>query len=455
MKDRRKWACLLQLSSNWGGDRPAEKFELDYDKEVHGLSSKRMFDQKSWRRAIDQLGAIGADWVIIDILDGVKFDSHPELAIEGTWEKAKFLEELAYIRSLGMTPIPKLNFSTTHDAWLGDYHRMVGTKPYYDVCRDLIVESYEMFGKPGFFHLGMDEEEPGMNGDDRDFVVIRQGEAWWHDLFYYFGVCDEIGARPMMWICADKSTMPQFAKRLPKNVLCCIDANGYLAVPPDASPSRLEVGLGLAEAGYEVVINGSNWACDTNLRDTVAWVERKIKDKSKIFGCLMSPWYPPIPLHERKIARAIDQLEDTMLQAGGKEMINGERVAFVGWTNDLKSGKIQRPLYPGDRRVVMESEELVQDFGDLEGLNLVTEFQSFGKNVEKLFIVYGSKLEKGSSDILSGSRIADETVLGEYEVPTGAHRFVKEGFRFPKGARYVAYRMSRQMHFFRILAKKM
>ena len=62
------------------------------------------------------------------------------------------------LRALGIEPLPKLNFSTCHDAWLGPYSRMVSTPAYYDVCRDLIDEVAELFGGPRFFHLGMDEE---------------------------------------------------------------------------------------------------------------------------------------------------------------------------------------------------------------------------------------------------------------------------------------------------------
>ncbi|MBQ1229154.1 MAG: uracil permease, partial [Firmicutes bacterium] len=40
--------------------------------------------------------------------------------------------------AMGITIIPKLNFSTNHDVWLGEYSRMVSTSIYYGVCRDLI-----------------------------------------------------------------------------------------------------------------------------------------------------------------------------------------------------------------------------------------------------------------------------------------------------------------------------
>ena len=33
--------------------------------------------------------------------------------------------EKARLAALGIDLVPKLNFSTAHDLWLGDYHRMV------------------------------------------------------------------------------------------------------------------------------------------------------------------------------------------------------------------------------------------------------------------------------------------------------------------------------------------
>ena len=67
-------------------------------------------------------------------------------------------DEVVRLREMGLEPIPKLNFSTCHDAWLGPYARMVSTPQYYQVVKDLIAETIEMFGNPRLFHLGMDEE---------------------------------------------------------------------------------------------------------------------------------------------------------------------------------------------------------------------------------------------------------------------------------------------------------
>lgn len=74
---------------------------------------------------------------------------------------------------LGIKLIPKLNFSATHDAWLGEYERMVSTKTYYTVCQDIINEIYEVFEHPDYIHLGMDEEDSRTDGR-LDFVCYRK-----------------------------------------------------------------------------------------------------------------------------------------------------------------------------------------------------------------------------------------------------------------------------------------
>ena len=77
----------------------------------------------------------GMNMLVIDLGDGIRYESHPEIAVQGAWPPARLREELARLRALGLEPIPKLNFSTAHDAWLHDYSRMVSTPAYYKVSR--------------------------------------------------------------------------------------------------------------------------------------------------------------------------------------------------------------------------------------------------------------------------------------------------------------------------------
>ena len=76
-------------------------------------------DRSLWNDLLKQMQRAGMNLVVIDLGDGVKYESHPEIAVKGAWSSAKLQTELRRLRALGLDPIPKLNFSTTHDAWLG------------------------------------------------------------------------------------------------------------------------------------------------------------------------------------------------------------------------------------------------------------------------------------------------------------------------------------------------
>src|SRR5690606_7650716 len=116
---------------------------------------------------------VGMNQVLVDIGEGIRFDSHPELAAKGAWTPDEMSAEVRRLRDLGLTAIPKLNFSASHDTWLNEYSYMVSSKPYYKVCADLIAESLEIFEKPPLFHVGMDEETL-QHQRNLHHVVIRQ-----------------------------------------------------------------------------------------------------------------------------------------------------------------------------------------------------------------------------------------------------------------------------------------
>lgn len=205
------WAYLIHLGSNlWGdpGGKLAGNAYHDY----------LVTEDDAWRATIDLLPSQGINTVVIDVAEGIQYESHPELAVKGSWSKDKMKAELDYIRSLGMTPIPKLNFSTCHDAWLGKYSYMVCTPEYYQVCKDVITEVYELFGQPKYFHLGMDEENLDCQ-KQYAYCVIRHGDLWWHDAYYLFDICEKLGTRPWVWADYMWTHEEEYVQRMPKSVL--------------------------------------------------------------------------------------------------------------------------------------------------------------------------------------------------------------------------------------------
>ena len=155
-KNRLTWAALFHLGRNFGGDNAG--FRVG-DDPVTSFGFKKMdFDEAIWREATERMANGGVNTVVLDLSEGVVYPSHPELAVEGSWSADKLRGEVVRLGNMGIEAIPKLNFSTSHDTWLGEYGRMVSTRTYYRVCREIIADVFDIFGTPRFFHIGYDEE---------------------------------------------------------------------------------------------------------------------------------------------------------------------------------------------------------------------------------------------------------------------------------------------------------
>lgn len=158
------WGALLHLGANMRDDflDDPDGWAKSREDEVHrpnpmGPSEKPKrsryhsyltCDDAIWKDNVDHCASEGLNTVFIDLGEGVCYPSHPELAVKGTWPVEKMRKELARIRSLGLEPVPKLNFSACHDSWLKEYHRMLSTREYYQVVADVIKDVVEMFDHP-------------------------------------------------------------------------------------------------------------------------------------------------------------------------------------------------------------------------------------------------------------------------------------------------------------------
>ena len=214
MKDNRLvWGCLIHLSFNmweeyiWPG-RPFRGYRPDLE-----------LSEPLWNDAIEQMGKSGVNMVVIDLGDAVRYQRHPEIAVNGAWSVARLKQELRRIRSLGIEPIPKLNFSAGHDTWMKEYSKMVSTDEYYRFCSDMIAEACSIFDRPRLFHIGMDEEGYNMQRTYKH-VVVRKNEAWWHDFMFLVKECERRHARAWLWPDYMLWHQPdQFFSKMPKSVL--------------------------------------------------------------------------------------------------------------------------------------------------------------------------------------------------------------------------------------------
>lgn len=299
------WGNLLHLSMNMWADRPVESWGNTKPELLSTLTadkSKLRFDEALYRELTERMAKVGMNLLVIDVGDAVAFESHPEIAVQGAWSHRKMRDELARLREMGIEPIPKMNFSTAHDIWLGEYSRMVSTPTYYKVCGELIDEVVELFDRPRFFHLGYDEETAG-HQQKYDYVVVRQHELWWHDFDFFVQRVLKHDVRPWIWSDFYWNHSEAFLQRMPQSVL---QSNWYYAAAFDpAKQKRVKTYLDLDAAGYEQIPTGSNWSTPVNFEATVKFCRTNLSP-DRLRGFLQTPWRPTIPAYRDHHLQAID-----------------------------------------------------------------------------------------------------------------------------------------------------
>ncbi|MGQ9630483.1 MAG: Tat pathway signal protein [bacterium] len=290
------WANLLHLSYNMWADRDVPERD-----EYFSAKPYLRFDASLWRDLLRRMVDAGMNVVVIDLGDGVRYESHPEIAVSRAWTVDRLKRELAKIRKLGLEPIPKLNFSTCHDTWLGRYSRCVSTDTYYGVCRDLIAEVIEIFEKPRLFHLGMDEET-AHHQRYYDYVVIRQYELWWHDFYFYVDQVERGGARPWIWSDYVWTHPDDFFKKMPKSV---VQSNWYYGEVFSKRIGDVKAYLDLEAHGYDQIPTGSNWLNPENFGRTVSYCGKHIAPE-RLLGFLQTSWKPTLEACRQQHIQAIE-----------------------------------------------------------------------------------------------------------------------------------------------------
>lgn len=285
MKHDFMWACLLQLGSNmWNeqGNTRGREGRSNCD-----ASPVLRFDKLLWESYIDELKASGCNTLIIDIGEAMIFDSHPELAVLGSWPKERMRAEVERLRALGFEVIPKLNFSACHDVWLKDYSRMLSTPIYYQVCADVIHDVCEVF-QPKYFHIGMDEENAQLQRRF-DYAVCRQFDLWWHDLYYLVDCVEKENARAWVWSDYIWDHTDEFLNKMPRSV---IQSNWYYSGFSDADRESIHLRAFelLDSHGFDQVPTGSVWAKLDNFSRLTDYCNEKLGASPRFIGMMQSTW---------------------------------------------------------------------------------------------------------------------------------------------------------------------
>ena len=285
------WAYLIHLGSNMWSDTMAQNPAIPF--RAQPVYREELFAEKEiWRKTTDFIAQCGLNTLLIDIGEGLQYDSHPELAAKGAWTKAELRAELDRLRAMGITPIPKLNFSACHDAWLGEYRLMRCTDAYYKVCADVIAEVCELFGHPQYFHIGMDEENL-KNQVNMGVITIRNEKQWWKDFYYLVDQCEKNGARAWVWSDYYWDHPDIFVKRMPKTVL---QSNWYYAAVPQKGEDglypnpRVQAYVDFEKMGYDQVPTGSCWGYFGNMEQTVKMFAQENIAPERLKGFMIAPW---------------------------------------------------------------------------------------------------------------------------------------------------------------------
>ncbi len=287
MKEPMIFAYMLQLSGHMWEDEHSPKRGW-YMKPPY--TENNNVDLALWDDTVKFLGERKYNLVLVDVGDGMQYESHPEISAPDAWDKDFLKKKLAEMRSLGMEPIPKLNFSACHDTWMKEYRRMLSTPTYYAVCADIIKEVCEVFDYPRFFHLGLDEEGVDLQRH-LEAIMVRGNELWWRDAYFLFKECEKHGARPWVWSDYMWGQRELFLKNMPKSVL---QSNWFYHIFKDyseASYSQTAIHSYeiLDEKGYDQIPTSSSWGMPESSFQTLAFGKERL-DPAHLLGYMTVPW---------------------------------------------------------------------------------------------------------------------------------------------------------------------
>ena len=296
------WGYLIHLGFNFwqeAKDMPDSYGDMT-DKSAQTVLK---CDPEIWREVTDHLAEQGLNMLLIDLGEGVRYESHPELAVSGSWSTDELRKELARLRAKGITPIPKMNFSTSHDEWLGEYARMVSTPKYYEVCKDLIEEVIDIFDTPELFHLGMDEETYG-HQKTYSHAIVRNGDLWWQDFYRNLAVLEKHNVRGWVWSDYAWQHPDIFLQKMPKDVM---QSNWHYGSFHNLEDTMIRTYDFLEEHGYDQIPTGALWSCIDNMEFVTKYCKNAVS-AAHLKGFLQTSWKAAEPKYKNLHKAALDLL---------------------------------------------------------------------------------------------------------------------------------------------------
>ncbi len=288
--DKFRWAFLAHLGYNMWADPIMDKWGVPgLPQELTEVSAERClrFDRALFREEMKKLADAGMNTLVLDLGEGIQYESHPEIACEGAFSKEEIRKEIALLGEWGIEVIPKLNFSACHDEWMGEYGRMLSTTPYYRFCEDILAEVCELFDHPKLFHLGMDEETPGHQAR-YNMMIVRQGELWWHDFNFLRDALLRRGVRPWIWSDYVWNHEEEFLKKMSKDVM---QTNWYYDLFKGEDNVYIRAYDVLDKNGFDQIPASSVWSNVESFEETVETLTPAL-DPALLKGFMQTVWRP-------------------------------------------------------------------------------------------------------------------------------------------------------------------
>ena len=123
---------------------------------------EKPFDLKVGLELIDAMAEAGLNLLLIDTKDGVRYESHPELARPYTQPMHVLRALVALAAEHGIDVAIKLNFSQSalhrHNDWFRPHNGLFDSAEYWKLGFEVIDELISVARPARFFHIGMDED---------------------------------------------------------------------------------------------------------------------------------------------------------------------------------------------------------------------------------------------------------------------------------------------------------
>ena len=278
-------------------------------------------DDSMWFSLTERAAKVGVNVFVFDLGEGMVFPSHPELAVRGSWEPERIQDEIARMKKMGMMAVPKLNFSSTHDQWLGKWRNYLSTPEYFQACSEILRDVADVFSESPLIHIGFDEETFKMQDINKfEYKRIRSGNVWWHDFLWFVAEVEKYGMRPWIWSDLCWEHKDEFIMRMPRSVLQSnwyywADGFDFAKMKKESHKTMVETFATLEKSRYDQMPCGSTFACRENFGDLIAHCRNVIKG-DRLKGFFMAPWYYRTQEDKRgKIMESLDVMEAEIRRA--------------------------------------------------------------------------------------------------------------------------------------------